>query len=124
MDLITFGKRIRKRREELGLSQNDLAMALKLPQGKVSMIEKGLRRIDAFTELPILAEKLGVSIRWLYGIEETRQETTLESVLRERFPSIGELSDEEFSHIKDLLGDLLKVYIERDPRLSKKISNG
>lgn len=72
MDLITFGQRIRQRREELGLSQNEVAMALRLPQGKVSMIEKGTRRIDVINELPALAEVLNVSMNWFYGKEDSK----------------------------------------------------
>lgn len=59
------GQRIKTRREQLGLSQKDLALALSIDQGKVSLIEKGGRKIDCIYELYALCECLKVSADWL-----------------------------------------------------------
>lgn len=39
-------KRLRDRREELGLSQSDVARALGWPQQRLSAVEAGARRLD------------------------------------------------------------------------------
>ena len=68
------GTYIRKRRTELGLSQEQLAAKLQLAglditQKAISRIETGLRVVVDF-ELLFFAEALGVSILWLIGQEE------------------------------------------------------
>ena len=65
------GRRIRKARLELGLSQEDLAVKLQLlglqvSQMAVSRMETGKRIIPDF-ELPVLAQALGVTTDWLLG---------------------------------------------------------
>lgn len=63
------GQRIKTRREQLGLSQNELAIALNLDQGKVSLIEKGGRKIDCIYELKTICDLLKVSTDWLLSPE-------------------------------------------------------
>lgn len=68
------GPRIRERRAELGLSQEQLAAKLQLSglditQKAISRIETGLRVVADF-EIPFFADALGVSPLWLLGREE------------------------------------------------------
>ena len=68
------GMRIRQRREELGLSQEQLAAklqlyGLELGQKAISRMETGLRVIADY-ELLWLARALETTCRWLLGEEE------------------------------------------------------
>lgn len=51
---------LRQRREKLGLSQTDVALALGWKQQRLSAIEAGARRLDVF-EYFELAQSLGLS---------------------------------------------------------------
>ncbi len=67
------GTRIRRRRKELKLSQEQLAAKLQLAglditQKAISRMETGLRVVPDY-EIPFLADALGVSILWLLGRE-------------------------------------------------------
>ena len=67
------GVRIRARREELGLSQEQLAsklqlLGLEIGQKAISRAETGARVIPDY-ELPFYAAALGVPILWLLGQE-------------------------------------------------------
>lgn len=53
-------KRLRARREEVGLSQAALASALRWPQQRVSAVEAGARRLDVL-EYFAIAEALGLT---------------------------------------------------------------
>jgi len=66
MDPRDFGERIRERREFLGLHQRTIANALNTDQGKISLIEKGLRKLDVLSDLPALARILQVTPNWFY----------------------------------------------------------
>jgi transcriptional regulator with XRE-family HTH domain len=69
---LRLGDRIKKRREMLGLSQNDLAIELRIPQGKICQIEKGIRRVELLIELPALAKALDRPLEWFVYVEEDR----------------------------------------------------
>ena len=67
------GTRIRKKRQELHLSQEQLAAKLQLAgleisQNSISRIENGLRVVPDY-ELPFFADALRVSPLWLLGRE-------------------------------------------------------
>lgn len=67
------GSHIRTKREELGLSQEQLAAKLQLAgldttQKAISRIENGLRVVADY-EIPFFADALGVSILWLLDRE-------------------------------------------------------
>ena len=67
------GLRIRQRREELGLSQEQLAamlqlLGLELNQKVISRVETGLRVLPDY-ELPFFSQALETSILWLLDIE-------------------------------------------------------
>lgn len=71
MDKINFkiGEVVRKRREEMGLSQEKIADALSLPRPAVSQIESGRRKVSA-KELLNLSRILNLSMEQLMGLEE------------------------------------------------------
>lgn len=63
-DLMSIGQRIRKRRQELNLTQQDLADALGLTPQHISLIEQD-KRIPSLLALVKLAEELGVTVEYL-----------------------------------------------------------
>jgi transcriptional regulator with XRE-family HTH domain len=58
-----FRARLRRAREESGMTQAELARAVRRSQTWVSKCELGERRVD-FVELEDLAEALGKSLDW------------------------------------------------------------
>ena len=68
------GVRVRQRREELGISQEQLAAraqleGLSITQKVVSRMETGDRVMPDY-ELPVLARILGVTVDWLLGLTD------------------------------------------------------
>ena len=61
-----FGQRLRKEREEKGLSQTELAEKTGLQPSAISHFELG-RRSPSFENLRILADALSVTIDYLLG---------------------------------------------------------
>ncbi len=73
-----IGQRIKKLREEIGMSQHDLAARLDILRPTISQMENGERKIRA-DELMKLSEILNTSAQYLMGIEDKP-----EVVLQER----------------------------------------
>lgn len=70
IDPIEFGRRVRARRKDLGLSQEDLAEKSGQSQSNIGWIEQGKAKRPAKQALP-LVEPLRTSAEWLlYGIGE------------------------------------------------------
>jgi len=67
---MNFGTKIRQRRDQLGLSQQDLARLLGMTQSRISEIESGARPHVNLTNLRNLARALGVSADYLIGTWE------------------------------------------------------
>jgi transcriptional regulator with XRE-family HTH domain len=65
-----IGARLRTRRRQLGLSQNDLAERLGVSFQQVQKYERGANRVAASTLLTA-AQMLGTSVSWLVGEEAT-----------------------------------------------------
>ena len=61
---MSIGKRIRKRRQELKLTQDDLASALGLTPQHISGIEQD-KRNPSLSSLAKLAEELGITVDYL-----------------------------------------------------------
>jgi transcriptional regulator with XRE-family HTH domain len=74
-----IGKRLRQRRQSLGLSQRDLSEP-GISYAYISRIEAGLRT-PSVKALPKLAPKLGVSVDWLETGEQSPAEQPRESSL-------------------------------------------
>ena len=67
---MNFGTKIRRRREQLGLSQQELARLLGMTQARISEIESGARPNVNLHNLRNLARALGVSADYLIGTWE------------------------------------------------------
>ena len=76
---MSIGKRIRERRKELNLTQEDLAKALGFTPQHISVIEQD-KRGPSLLSLARLAEELGVTIDYLI--------TGKDSVITETIPTI------------------------------------
>lgn len=90
MDKETLGERIRKAREQRGLSQIQLGKLVGKDQRAISEIESGDRKLAA-TELPAYATALEVSL--LYFFEGAYEVTDLELSLVKIFRSIPSHED-------------------------------
>ena len=76
---MSLGERIRKRRNKLKVTQQDLAQALGMTPQHISAIEQG-KGAPSLGILPKLAEELGVSVDYLL--------TGKESVVTDTIPAI------------------------------------
>ena len=118
-----LGANIKARREELGLSQNDLAASLGMDQGKVSLIERGGRKVDMVKELPMLAKVLKKPLLWFFEEANTLTESDpVRTLLKQYFPDI-EFSVFETRRIAQFLEPVLESYIKIDPEFSQRIAN-
>lgn len=64
---MTMGERIRRRRQELGLSQQDLSEATGLRRAAISELERGKKTGMTIDTAKALARALGVSVDYLIG---------------------------------------------------------
>ena len=62
---MNLGLRIRRRREQLGLSQMELAKLAEIPQSRISELESGARTQMSLQNLRSMARALGVSADYL-----------------------------------------------------------
>ena len=62
-----FAPRIKAKREELGLSQNEVAALTDIPQAKLSKIETG-KQEPTLEDLGRLAQLYNTSLNWLLGV--------------------------------------------------------
>jgi transcriptional regulator with XRE-family HTH domain len=67
---MTLGERIRKRRQEVGLSQRELARRLGIRHATISDLERGVQKDMSIGLLRGLARMLGVTSDWLIGMYE------------------------------------------------------
>ena len=101
---MTIGKRIRKRRQELELTQEDLARALGLTPQHISVIEQD-KRSPSLSSLARLAEELGVTVDYLA--------TGKESVIVDVIPAIKadkKLSLQSKKALVSLVEELYRAY--------------
>lgn len=68
MNLQDLGDRIRERRKKRGLTQTDVANAVRVSPQAVSKWERGENAPD-ISALPALAQLLGASVEWLLGCQ-------------------------------------------------------
>ena len=71
---MSIGKRIRKRRHELGLSQRELAHRIGVRQATISDLERGVQKETSTDVVRLLAKTLGVTADWLIGMYEENEE--------------------------------------------------
>ena len=101
---MSTGKRIRKRRQELKLTQGDLASALGLTPQHISGIEQD-KRNPSLSSLAKLAEELGITVDYLI--------TGKEGVIVDAIPAIKadkNLSLESKKALVTLVKELHEVY--------------
>jgi len=114
MEWYEFGSRIRKRREQLNISQQEIANALKIDQAKVSLIEKGARKVDLVKELPALAKVLRCSISYLCGQESDGQSAAddpVKALVSQYFPNV-DFNELELKRIRQFLEPVLASFVE------------
>ena len=70
-----IGERIQQRREQLGLTQEELAEASGLRQSIISRLERGTRKNPGADTVRRLAKTLGVTADWLIGMYEPEAQT-------------------------------------------------
>lgn len=66
---IKFGKNIKKYRNKMGISQEELALRCELHRTYISSVERGVRSIS-LKNIEILAKELEVNICELFKFEE------------------------------------------------------
>jgi len=77
---MNIGQRIRKRREALNITQQELAQALGVTPQHISVVEQD-KRVPSLTFLAKLAEQLGVSIDYLVSGKATQGEIVLDAIV-------------------------------------------
>ena len=73
---MNLGLNIRRRREQLGLSQMDLSKRAEIPQSRISELESGARTQMSLYNLRSLARALGVSADYLLDTWEDGEAPT------------------------------------------------
>ena len=68
---MTLGNKVKKRREELGISQSELAEMTKISQPGISRLENG-RYTQSSPLVVVLAKALKISTDELLGMDERR----------------------------------------------------
>lgn len=125
LDTLTIGRRIRARRQELGLSLNALAEAVDRAASQLSVLENG-RREPKLSELRRLATALNVSFDDLLRPEPPTARAALEieleraqrgslysSLALPELPVRKSLSDEAITTILTLHNELKRLHEER-----------
>jgi len=77
---MNLGQRIRKRREALNITQQELAQALGVTPQHISVVEQD-KRVPSLIFLAKLAEKIGVSIDYLVSGKVGQGEIVLDPIL-------------------------------------------
>jgi transcriptional regulator with XRE-family HTH domain len=67
---VTFGERLRHRREYLHLLQSEVSAAIRMKPGQYSILEKGHQQSIKLWQLKRLAVVLSISADVLLGLEE------------------------------------------------------
>lgn len=103
---IELGLRIRKARERVGLSQEELAHRVERDQKAVSEYENGKRKLPA-TELPTFARVLGVPVSYFF--EGEFQADELDQLLLHEFHALPTVDDKRTAiQAVQLISDTVK----------------
>jgi transcriptional regulator with XRE-family HTH domain len=109
------GERIRLRRTELGLTQEQLATALDVSYQQIQKYETGANRVSAGRILEI-ARKLGVDVGYFFeGVSDDDQGLPLEHGGRQRSAielvrKFGQIKDPE---VRAAIAGLVKTIVDR-----------
>ena len=74
---MTIGDRIKKRRQELGWSQRELALRVSTRQATIADLERGAQKETSTGLIRRLAKVLGVTSDWLIGMYEEDEDGEL-----------------------------------------------
>jgi len=74
---MALGDRVRRRREYLGLSQQDVAVLTAMPQTIISRIERGVNKNPGADVLRRLATALRCSVDWLLEMYDDTADPSL-----------------------------------------------
>ncbi len=104
VDRIELGARLRKSREYLGLSQEEVAAYLVIPRSALSNIESGRRRIDAL-ELKRIAELYKRPVAYFTGEDYPVNDKLPDDIahLARAAAGLSERDREELSRFADYL---------------------
>lgn len=103
MDKEVLGHRIRKAREQKGLSQEDFALLISRDQRAVSEYENGKRGI-VVTDLPTFADALDVPLLYFYQGEQILDD--LDTLMMEQLNRLSNQSSKKFAV------DLVKLFCD------------
>ncbi len=101
-----LGIRIAKLRQESGISQAKLGEMIGKSQQHIFAVEKGQRRITV-TDLPVLAQTLGVTVEDLLGTEEKRPRRGRPSKLEKQFEVVTHLPRKQQKLVSDMLDAII-----------------
>ncbi len=123
MEWHEFGAKVRKRREELNISQQDLANALRIDQAKVSLIEKGARKVDLVKEMPALTKVLRCTLNTFLQEDEVIVDDNdpVRKLMNQYFPDVA-FSEFEMKRISTFLEPVLQSYVKTNSDLEKKVT--
>lgn len=113
--MVIFKKRLKEKRKELGLTQEELGKSIYLSKGEVCAYEKG-NRIPPLDVLIRIADFLEVDFLWLIGMEYQ---------YNKRDNGIVNLSDDDIKIINALRRDsnLYEKFLDNPERVIAQISN-
>jgi transcriptional regulator with XRE-family HTH domain len=111
------GERIRVRRAELGLTQEQLAQALKVSYQQVQKYETGANRISA-GRIYEIARKLDVDISYFFealGPDELSEQTPLEHGGRQRsaIELVRKFAQIQDPQLRSAIAGLVKAIVDR-----------
>jgi transcriptional regulator with XRE-family HTH domain len=111
------GERIRVRRAELGLTQEQLAQALKVSYQQVQKYETGANRISA-GRIYEIARKLDVDISYFFeglGLDVPSEQTPLEHGGRQRsaIELVRKFAQIQDSQVRSAIAGLVKAIVDR-----------
>ena len=111
------GERIRARRAELGLTQEQLAQALQVSYQQVQKYETGANRISAGRIFEI-ARKLGVDVSYFFeglGLDDPGEQPPLEHGGRQRsaIELVRKFAQIDDPHVRSAITGLVKAIVDR-----------
>jgi transcriptional regulator with XRE-family HTH domain len=111
------GERIRARRAELGLTQEQLSQALQVSYQQVQKYETGANRISA-GRIYEIARKLGVDVSYFFeglGLDDPSEQPPLEHGGRQRsaIELVRKFAQIDDPHVRSAIAGLVKAIVDR-----------
>lgn len=105
-DAVNLGKRIETLRNQLGMSQSELAKRVKTTQNTIHKIESGETKRSGF--IPVIAEQLGCTTEELLGSGEVHK-TELSPMREKLIRKIKDADQQDLTEIEDAINAVLKI---------------